>query len=60
MRKVMVAVALLAGIAYAGERMTTVYKLTKLSPTEVAIYCTNGGDPAGNKVGETLVISCGR
>jgi hypothetical protein len=46
--------------AYAAEKMTTVYKLTRLSPTEIGIYCTNGGDPTGNKIGDTLVISCGK
>lgn len=55
-----VAVALIfASIAIAAEQKA-IYKLTRLSPTEVGIYCTNGGDPTGNKVGNTLIISCGK
>lgn len=60
MRKLGIAVLLLAGISYAGERMTTIYKLTRMSPSEVSIFCTTGGDPTGIKVGNSLVISCGR
>jgi hypothetical protein len=32
----------------------------RLSSTEEAISCSNGADPTGVKVGNTLVISCGR
>jgi hypothetical protein len=36
-----------------------IYKVTKLSLTEVSISCTNGADPTGKKLGDILVISCG-
>lgn len=52
------AILILAGIAIAAEQKA-IYKLTRLSPTEVGIYCTNGGDPTGKKIGNTLIISCG-
>lgn len=59
MYKALALTLILVGIAIAGEQKA-LYKLTRLSPTEVGIYCTNGGDPTGNKVGNTLIISCGK
>jgi hypothetical protein len=41
-------------------RPKPIYKVTKLSLTEVGISCNNGGDPTGRKIGDTLIISCGR
>ncbi len=32
----------------------------RLSSTEIAISCANGGDPTGTKIGNTLIISCGK
>lgn len=60
MRKTLAAVLILTGCAIASEKMVTVYKLTKMSPTEVGIYCQNGADPTGKKIGEVLIISCGK
>lgn len=60
MRNTIVVVLLLVTGAFAAERMQTLYKLTRLSPTEVGIFCENGADPTGNKVGNTLIISCGK
>jgi hypothetical protein len=32
----------------------------RLSSTEVAVSCANGADPTGQKIGNTLIISCGK
>ena len=32
----------------------------RLSTTEVALSCSNGADPTGRKIGNTVIISCGR
>lgn len=32
----------------------------RLSSTEVALSCSNGADPTGRKIGETVIISCGK
>lgn len=32
----------------------------RLSSTEEALSCNNGADPTGTKVGNTLIISCGK
>jgi hypothetical protein len=37
-----------------------VYKTTHLSATQVGITCLNGADPTGTKLGDLLVISCGK
>ena len=52
----------LATASMRGERQKIEYqyKLTKLSAVELGITCLNGGDPTGVKVGQTLIISCGR
>ena len=46
----------------AGEcaRPKPVYKVMKLSTSEVGISCLNGGDPTGKKIGNVLIISCGQ
>jgi len=36
------------------------YKVTRLSSNEVGISCLNGADPTGRKIGDTLILSCGR
>lgn len=35
-----------------------VYKVTKLSLTDVGVTCLNGADPTGQKYGNVLIISC--
>lgn len=35
-------------------------KTSHLGPMSVAVTCLNGADPTGTKVGDTLIISCGR
>jgi hypothetical protein len=37
-----------------------VYRLTYLNKSEIGIVCSNGADPTGTKVGEMVVISCGK
>lgn len=32
----------------------------RLSSGEIGITCANGGDPTGQKIGDTLIISCGK
>ena len=51
----------LAGLAGAGERESKyVLNYKRLSTREIGISCGNGGDPTGTKIGDTLVISCGK
>ncbi|HXN71504.1 MAG TPA: hypothetical protein VN861_03010 [Candidatus Acidoferrales bacterium] len=51
----------LAGSAGAGERGSRyVLNYKRLSTREIGISCANSGDPTGVKVGDTLVISCGK
>jgi hypothetical protein len=42
------------------ERPKNICKATHLGIYTVAISCTNGSDPTGRKLGETLLISCGK
>lgn len=37
-----------------------VCKTSRLGPYAVAITCTNGSDVTGRKLGDVLVISCGK
>ena len=58
---VMVAIVLLglAGLMWAGTGTTkTIYKVVKLSNTQVGVSCTNGADPTGRKVGDLVILSC--
>jgi len=63
MRKTLFVASLLAVFAlgaYAKDKVEYIYKLSRLSEREVGISCLNGGDPTGTKVGDTLIISCGK
>ena len=51
--------ALFAGMAFAAERHSII-KVTHMSTTEVGIACLNGADPTGTKIGDTVIMSCGR
>jgi len=55
-----VAMVLLCIAAYGAERAKSLYKISHLSPTELSVYCLNGGDPTGQKLGDLLIISCGK
>lgn len=62
MRKCMVVAVLLLTTALVADESKPKphYKVTRFSPTEVAIACLDGGDPTGQKFGNTLIISCGK
>jgi len=53
-------VLLFAVALFAGERPKNVYKIFHLSPTEIGITCQNEADPTGRKVGDLVIISCGK
>ena len=42
------------------DKPKNICKATHLGPMAVAITCLNGADPTGNKMGDTLIISCGK
>ncbi len=52
-------VTLLLTAALAAEQKY-VLNAKRLSSTEFALVCNNGGDPTGTKIGNTLIISCGK
>lgn len=53
-------VLLFAVAIFAGDKPKNVYKLFHLSTTEIGITCQNGADPTGRKVGDLVIISCGK
>jgi hypothetical protein len=57
---VILGLLLLAAVAVAGDKPKNVYKLFHFTTTEVGITCTNSADPTGRKVGDILIISCGK
>lgn len=58
-KRIFLLILLLGTTAFA-TRIEYNYKVTRLSTKEVGISCLNGGDPTGTKLGETLIISCGK
>ena len=61
LRKGIICALLMAGIVGADcAKPKPIYKVTKLGLSEVGISCTNGADPTGQKIGDTLIISCGQ
>lgn len=65
MKGTITAFLLLYGLAFAAgavavDRAKNIIKVTHMSTTEVGIACLNGADPTGVKVGDTVVMSCGR
>jgi hypothetical protein len=56
--KYFVIAVLLTTLAFAAERSKALYKVTRLSPTQVGISCLNGADPTGRKVGDIVIMSC--
>jgi hypothetical protein len=62
-RKTLFVASLLAVFAlgaYAKDKVEYIYKLSRLSVSEVGVSCQNGGDPTVTKVGDTLIVSCGK
>jgi hypothetical protein len=45
---------------FAADKPKNIYKLFHLSTTEIGITCQNRADPTGRKVGELVIISCGK
>ena len=60
--KIAIALAAMLAVVAAihGDAPKANYKVMHLSPTQVGVSCLNGGDPTGNKIGDLLIISCGR
>lgn len=56
--RIVIAILLLVTLAWTAEARY-ILNAKRLSSTEVGITCANHGDPAGTKIGETLIISCG-
>jgi hypothetical protein len=46
--------------AIAGAESKYVLNSKRLSTSDLAVSCNNGGYPTGTKFGDTLIISCGR
>ena len=59
-KAIAVFVLMAAGSLVASERPKSIIHVSHLTPTEVGITCANNGDPTGNKIGDVLVISCGK
>lgn len=58
-KKALIACLVFGSIAWGmQERQKNVCKATHLGPYSVAISCTDGADPTGKKLGDTLIISC--
>lgn len=53
------AVLILAVAGLAAE-VKTIYKVHRFNASEIGISCQNGADPTGRKVGDIVIISCGR
>lgn len=51
---------ILAGVLGASDKPKSIIRVYHLSPMSVGIRCENGADPTGTKVGEMVIISCGR
>jgi hypothetical protein len=50
----------LVAMASGEERAKSICKTSHIGINAVAISCTNGADPTGNKFGNVLIISCGK
>lgn len=58
--RLMAALILLCVLCTAADRPKPIYKVTRLSITEVGISCLNGADPTGSKHGDMVIMSCGK
>lgn len=58
--RIAVVLLLLCALCAAAERAKAVYKITRLSTMSVGISCLNGADPTGRKVGDVVIMSCGK
>jgi hypothetical protein len=66
MKKLIVLFVLVAGtfaasqVEYTVARPKPICKVSRLGIYDIGVVCTNGSDPAGHKVGDLLIISCGK
>lgn len=61
MKKAIATFILLTTASLVGsDKPKSIIHVSHLTPTEVGITCANGGDPTGNKIGDVLIISCGK
>jgi hypothetical protein len=44
----------------AGSSTHYILNTKRLSTSEIALTCLNGADPTGTKIGDTVIISCGK
>jgi hypothetical protein len=58
MKRLAIAVLILSVLALATEKEKALYKIIRLSPTQVGISCLNGADPTGRKIGDVVIMSC--
>jgi hypothetical protein len=58
--KTLAILALILASAIAGAESKYILGVKRLSTSEIGISCANGGDPTGQTVGGTLIISCGK
>lgn len=60
MKKAILAGLVLATAVYANDKPKNVYKVTKLTTSEVILTCQNGADPTfKNLTGNAVMLSCG-
>jgi hypothetical protein len=59
MTKTLAILLLVCGAAMATESKY-ILATKRISSTDIAITCSNSGDPTGHKIGDVLIISCGQ
>jgi hypothetical protein len=58
-RYAFVALLVLLGTLFAAsDKPKPIYKITRLTQTQVGISCLNGADPTGRKIGDMVIMSC--
>lgn len=50
------ALVLIGGVG--AQKAKTLFKVTKVSLSQVAVSCTNGADPTIRRIGDMLVVAC--
>lgn len=58
--KTLIVFALLLAVGIATAESKFILNAKRLSTGEIGITCANGGDPTGQKIGDVLIISCGK
>ena len=57
-RFVIAALIVGSGLAIASDRPKALYKVTRLSTTQVGISCLNNAWPKAQKFGDVVILSC--